>query len=57
MVGGSGLYIHALIEGLSPIPDIPDDIRTAAGQKQKKLGNPAFHVELGKRDPVMAAKS
>ena len=27
-VGGTGLYIKALTEGLSPIPDIPDDIRT-----------------------------
>ncbi|MBO5997527.1 MAG: tRNA (adenosine(37)-N6)-dimethylallyltransferase MiaA [Alphaproteobacteria bacterium] len=26
-VGGTGLYIKTLIEGLSPIPDIPDDIR------------------------------
>ncbi len=28
IVGGSGLYIHALTEGLSPIPDIPEDIRS-----------------------------
>ena len=26
-VGGTGLYIKTLIEGLSPIPDIPDEIR------------------------------
>ena len=26
-VGGTGLYIKTLIEGLSPIPDIPDDVR------------------------------
>jgi len=56
VVGGSGLYIHALIEGLSPMPDIPEDIRSAAGQKQQELGNPAFHAELAKRDPVMAEK-
>lgn len=56
VVGGSGLYINALIEGLSPMPDIPYDIRKAAGEKQKELGNPAFHAELAKRDPVMAGK-
>lgn len=56
VVGGSGLYIHALIEGLSPIIDIPEDIRAAAGQIQKELGNPAFHAELAKRDPVMAER-
>ena len=31
-VGGSGMYIKALIEGLSPIPDIPDDIRQKVRQ-------------------------
>lgn len=56
VVGGSGLYIHALIEGLSPIPDIPDDIREAAVRKQEELGNPAFHEELKKRDPIMAER-
>lgn len=56
IVGGSGLYINALIVGLSPIPDIPDDIRTAAGEKQKELGNPAFHTALAERDPVMAER-
>lgn len=56
VVGGSGLYVKALIEGLSPIPDIPDEIRNAANQKQAALGNPAFHAELEKRDPVMAQR-
>jgi len=27
IVGGTGLYISALLEGLAPVPDIPDDIR------------------------------
>jgi len=56
IVGGSGLYINALIYGLSPIPDIPDDIRQAANQKQAELGNPAFHALLAKHDPVMAER-
>jgi len=56
IVGGSGLYINALVYGLSPIPDIPDDVRQAASAKQKELGNPAFHSELKKRDPVMAER-
>jgi tRNA dimethylallyltransferase len=56
VVGGSGLYIKALIDGLSPMPDIPEDVRTAASQKQKELGNPAFHAELAKRDPEMARR-
>jgi tRNA dimethylallyltransferase len=56
VVGGTGLYIKALTEGLSPIPDVPDHIRAAAVQKQKELGNPAFHEALKKRDPVMAER-
>ncbi len=56
IVGGTGLYIKALTEGLSPIPPVPDDIRRAAVARQKLLGNPAFHAELEKRDPVMAAR-
>lgn len=56
IVGGSGLYIRALINGLSPIADIPIDIRNAANAKQKEMGNPAFHEELKKRDPIMAAR-
>jgi tRNA dimethylallyltransferase len=54
--GGTGFYIKALTEGLSPIPEIPDDIRKAATEKQKELGNPAFHEALKERDPEMASR-
>lgn len=56
IVGGSGLYIKTLTDGLSPMPDIPDKIRKAATKKQEELGNPAFHEELKKRDPIMAER-
>ena len=56
IVGGSGLYIKALTDGLSPIPDIPQDVRDAAMARQQELGNPAFHEELMKRDPIMAER-
>lgn len=56
ITGGSGLYITALTKGLSPIPDIPDDVRKATIEKQKNLGNPGFHTALKERDPVMAAR-
>ena len=56
IVGGSGLYIKALTEGLSPMPDVPQDIRDAAVKKQQELGNPAFHAELEKRDPIIAQR-
>lgn len=55
ITGGNGLYIKALTEGLSPIPEVPDDIRKAAIAKQEELGNPAFHEALAARDPETAA--
>lgn len=56
IVGGTGLYFRALLRGLSPIPDIPDDVRDHwRGQAQRQ--DPAsLHAELARRDPVMAAQ-
>lgn len=56
VTGGNGLYIKTLVEGISPIPDVPADIRLAAIEKQAQLGNPAFYEELKKRDPLTAAQ-
>lgn len=56
LVGGTGLYLRALLDGLSPIPDIPAEIRAAALGRMAALGVPAFHAELGRRDPAMAAR-
>jgi tRNA dimethylallyltransferase len=56
IVGGTGLYIKALTEGFSPVPDVPPAVRGLAVALQKELGNPGFHAELAQRDPVMAAR-
>ena len=56
VTGGNGLYIKTLMEGISPIPEVPPDIRLRAIERQKELGNPAFHEELEKRDPATAAQ-
>jgi tRNA dimethylallyltransferase len=56
LCGGTGLYLKTLMEGLSPIPDIPEDIRAAARARLAALGNAAFHADLAARDPVMAAR-
>ncbi len=56
LVGGTGLYIGALLYGLSPIPDMPAEIRAQAVALQSERGNPAFHAELQTIDPVMAAR-
>lgn len=56
VVGGSGLYINALLYGLSPIPDIPDEIRQKANESYEQLGRVEFFKELERRDPIMAAR-
>jgi tRNA dimethylallyltransferase len=54
--GGTGLYFAALLNGLSPIPEIHASIRVEARQKLSELGNERFHIELTARDPVMGAR-
>lgn len=56
LVGGTGFYLKALIEGFSPIPDVPPEVRGAAADLQARLGNPAFHAHLAARDPAMGAR-
>ncbi len=38
LVGGTGMYLNALTEGLSPLPDIPLEIREAARQLATEEG-------------------
>ncbi len=56
VVGGSGLYIKALIDGL----DIPVDsdplLRKTLMEKRKQFGNEFIHNELKKVDPVSSEK-
>lgn len=50
-VGGTGLYFRALTGGLSPMPDVPDDIREHWRAKLAADGAAALHVCLAERDP------
>ncbi len=56
VTGGTGLYIRALIEGLAPIPDIPEAVRGRARELHASLGGPGFHDRLAAADPEMAAR-
>jgi tRNA dimethylallyltransferase len=55
-VGGTGLYLKALLRGLAPVPEIPEEIRRAARALHKKLGGARFHAALAERDPGAAAR-
>lgn len=56
LVGGTGLYFRALLQGLAAIPPVPDAVREAARARLADLGAAALHAELARRDPVMAAR-
>ena len=57
IIGGTGLYFKALLEGLSPVPEIPEPVRRhwraeAAAKRQRARCMPM----LRERDPAMAAR-
>ena len=56
LVGGTGLYFKAVLEGLSPVPDIPAEVRAFWRAQAATLGPEGLHRELAARDPVMAAR-
>ena len=53
IVGGTGFYIKHLIFGLSPIPDIPEEIRSDARNLLQELGNQKFFKLLQEFDPTV----
>lgn len=56
LVGGTGLYLRALLQGLVEIPDIPSAIRAAVRERQQHDPPAVLHAELARRDPVMAKR-
>ncbi len=56
IVGGTGLYFKALTEGLSAIPDIPDEVRARYRLAAQSQSPEALYAELAARDPKTAAR-
>ncbi len=56
VVGGTGLYLKVLMEGVAEIPRVPDEIRTAARTMLTDIGNADFHRLLAERDPESASR-
>ena len=54
IVGGTGLYFHAAIHGIAPIPDVPQDIHAECLQQLVEQGGTAFRAALARLDPVTA---
>lgn len=56
VVGGTGLYLRALMGGLADIPDIPAELRAEIALQLDEMGAPAFHAAFARQDPEMAAR-
>jgi tRNA dimethylallyltransferase len=55
VVGGTGLYLKALTEGLAPMPEIPDAVSRDAADLMARCGPEGFHRRLAAIDPAVAA--
>lgn len=56
LVGGTGLWLRALVQGLFDAPDIEAEVRAQVRAELEARGAPALHAELATVDPVAAAR-
>lgn len=55
-VGGSGLYLQALWEGLDEFPDIPQEVRDELNARLETMGLEALQEDLKEADPEFYEK-
>ncbi|MFO0109506.1 MAG: tRNA (adenosine(37)-N6)-dimethylallyltransferase MiaA [Alphaproteobacteria bacterium] len=71
LVGGTGMYLKALMEGLAEVPEIPAEVRqrVRASRVERResskihgssddpiIGSSSLHALLTEKDPIMAAR-
>jgi tRNA dimethylallyltransferase len=56
VVGGTGLYLRALLHGLFVCPPIPQEIRTTLWEERKQQGASCLYGELKRVDPLAASR-
>lgn len=56
IVGGTGLYFKALLEGLASVPPVDPDIRARWRREAGVRASAELHVMLADRDPEMAGR-
>lgn len=56
VVGGSGLYLRALFEGISPVPPGDPEVRAELRRRLEEEGLAALSAELERVDPETAAR-
>ncbi len=56
IVGGTGLYFQALLEGLSSVPEIEAGVRAHWRHEAGRIGADGLYEILSTKDPLMAAR-
>ncbi|MES0372462.1 MAG: tRNA (adenosine(37)-N6)-dimethylallyltransferase MiaA [Mariprofundaceae bacterium] len=56
IVGGTGMYLRALLEGFAEIPEENPEEREALQRLQQEHGTPYLHAQLKSVDPVTAER-
>ncbi len=56
LVGGTMLYLRALVQGLAVLPPAAPALRAQIDARARERGWPALHAELGRVDPEAAAR-
>ena len=56
LVGGTMLYVKALLDGLDALPEADADVRAAIDAQAAARGWPALHARLAQVDPVTAQR-
>ncbi len=55
-VGGTGMYFKALLQGLSDIPPVPDEVRARLRAESAGVPPEELHARLRKIDPLTAER-
>ncbi len=56
VVGGTGLYLRALLYSLAPAPPVDRDLRDRLAEEWRQKGGTALHRRLAQEDPEAAAR-
>jgi tRNA dimethylallyltransferase len=56
VVGGTGLYVRALLHGLRAGPPADPALRADLGEFARRHGTPALHARLAAREPAVATR-
>jgi len=56
LVGGTQLYLRALLRGLAALPTADPELRSQIEAQARRQGWPALHRELARIDPMAAAR-